>query len=878
MRLLEPGALFAGALYQDLLATSELGLAPGMRFGVFKLVRELGHGGMGVVWLAERDDGEYRQQVAIKCIADRRSEHGADLFRRERQILSDLRHPNIARLLDGGRREDGLLWFAMELIAGVGIDRHARERGLDLTARLRLFTPVIDAVSFAHGRLVIHRDIKPANVLVDADGQPKLLDFGIAAIADDSAATRAYSPGWASPEQLAGAGVGTASDQYQVGLLLDAMLAREEPGSRQAAATIDACRWIAMPKYRRRELTAVLERACASAPEQRYASVAELAAEIGRILEQRPVAALGRRSGYLFATALRRRPGVFVASAATLLLVTALVGGFTWRLARERDVSRSEAQRAEAIKDFLVGLFRDGDPTRTSDPDLSARALIQAGVQRVEADRELPPAARHELMQLLADIQLRLGDAEHAGALIERLNPDALEPGLKAEFEGRLALLRGRPAEGVRHLTQALGVDPSPERQLLLARAESDAGEGARSAQRLRQLLENDAGLPDAFAASAWTSLGVLHWRDAKPLEALAAYDRSFARAPVTMSPVAAHINKGLALNDLGRFDEALAEYALAEAAMVRFPNLKHQGLILQNRGMTLLRQGDTPAAQKVWESMLPLVDDGANPGLEASAVHNLAATADRLGDPIASIGYSLRAADLRKQLGDAPAELSSRINVIAKLYSFGLADVGVRMADEAIARAESMERPDLTARAQLARATSQCVLRPGECVAMLETVAAQFQAQDNQVKYLEVLEKIAVWAFEHGDRDALARSVERFRAAAGSGAADEEMRARSDRLLALQSRDPAILQALATASSIARRGLVLLALERNDLTTARVELARLPEEADDRYWALREKVALAARDEADVAVVKEQRTVLRARVEALLKGGARDL
>ncbi len=874
-RLLEPGALFEGALYRDLLASGELGLAPGMRFGVFRLVRELGAGGMGVVWLAERDDGEYRQHVAIKCIADHRSEQGADLFRRERQILSDLKHPNIARLLDGGRREDGLLWFAMELIEGVGIDRHARERGMDVDARLRLFKPVIDAVSFAHGRLVIHRDIKPGNVLVDSDGQAKLLDFGIAAFAGDGTAARAYSPGWASPEQLDGADVGTASDQFQLGLLLDAILSAEEPAPRQGAAGVDPGRWIALAEYRRRELIAVLERACARQPEQRYGSVAELAAEIERLLEHRPVAALGRRSGYLFATALRRRPGAFAASAAALLLLTALVSGFTWRLAQERDLSRSEAQRAEAIKDFLVGLFRDGDPTRASDPDLSARALIQAGVLRVEADRELPSAARHELMQLLADIQLRLGDAEHAGALIERLDPSALEPGMRAEFEGRLALLRGRPTDGVRHLAQALSADPSPERQLLLARAESDAGQGVQSAVRLRELLLAEASLPDAFAASAWTSLGVLNWRDAKPLEALSAYDRSLARAPETMSPVAARINKGLALNDLGRLDEALAEYALAESALARFPNLKHQGLILQNRGMALLRKGDTEAAQTAWESMLGLVDDGANPGLEASAVHNLAATADRLGDPAASVAYSLRAEALRTQLGDAPAALSSRINVITKLYTFGLAETGVRMGDDAIARAQAMARPDLASRAQLARANNHCVLQPGACVATLEAIAAAFLAQDNQVKYLEVLEKIAAHAFERDDRQALERSVGAF-LNASSDKPDEDMQSRIDWLQALRSDDPAVLQKLAADSDVARRALAHRALERNDLATARAELEKLPEKASDPYWALRERLALAEKDAADLAVVREQRTALRAQMEALLKDLAR--
>ncbi len=875
-RLLEPGALLQGALFRDLLGSREIALEPGKRLGVFRLIREIGRGGMGVVWLAERDDGEYSQQVAIKCIVDRGSERGVELFRRERQILAELGHPNIARLLDGGRGDDGLLWFAMELVEGVAIDRHAREGGLSLDARLRLFMAVIDAVSVAHARLVIHRDIKPGNVLVDADGRAKLLDFGIAALADDDAAARAYSPGWASPEQQAGGSVGTASDQYQLGLLFDAMLRRDESSTAPRAAGMrhDPASWIEMPQYRQQELRAVLARACATATEARYQSVAELGRELERMLEKRPVSAMGRRFAYPLACAMRRRPGVFVATTAAVLLIVVLVSAFTWRLARERDTSRIEAARAEAIKDFLVGLFRDGDPTRGSDPDLSARALIQAGVLRVEVDRSLPADARWELMQLLADIQLRLGDGEHAAALLERIDRSKLEPGDYAELEGRLDALRGRPNDALRHLTDALVHENTPERQLLLARAESDAGQSAEAAKRLEALLRDAPQLPDALAASAWVGLGVLRWRDGRPKDALLAYDRALERAKrasESVSPVALRINKGLALIDLGRFDEALAEYEKAESELTRFPNFKHQGLILQNRGMALYRRGDVDDAQDVWTILLGLVDDGVNPGVEASTVHNLASTADSVGDPVASIDYSLRAQALREQLGDAPSALSSRINVIAKLYSFGHAEAGVRMAAEAMARAQKMQRPDLEARARLGGATSGCVLERQGCVASLEASAAQFAKQGNQVKLLETLEKLALVAFEQRDQATLERTIAAFSAAIGASS-DAGLSSRIGLLRVLVTRDPLAIAARAKDEWRARYALVLLAIGRGDVGAAQRELALLTTEQSDRYWLLHERVALLARDAPNAARARAERAKLREQVQALLR------
>lgn len=200
-RMFEPGRLLQGALVRSLLLSAGMTeLEPGTSLGPFRIVREIARGGMGIVYLACRADGEYEQDVAIKWLPQGRLDAAAlQLFRHERQILASLRHPHIARLLDGGHGEDGHLWFAMEHVEGEAVDRHAAAHGLGWRERVQLLLPVIDAVQFAHGRLLLHRDIKPDNVRVDADGRAKLLDFGIAALVSDGDAQRAFTPGYASP-------------------------------------------------------------------------------------------------------------------------------------------------------------------------------------------------------------------------------------------------------------------------------------------------------------------------------------------------------------------------------------------------------------------------------------------------------------------------------------------------------------------------------------------------------------------------------------------------------------------------------------------------------------------------------------------------------
>jgi len=231
----EAGSVFLNTPAVDLKSAPAAPTRIGRRIGVYQIVSEIGHGGMGEVYRAVRADGQYEKEVAVKLVRGGFDTAAVlERFRHERQILASLDHPNIARLYDGGTTEDGLPYLVMELIEGTPIDEYCEAHGLSTNERLKLFTQVCAAVQYAHQRLVIHRDIKPSNILVTEDGVPKLLDFGIAKILDSSAGAettlvRAMTPEYASPEQVRGEPITTATDVYSLGVVLYRLLTGKSP-------------------------------------------------------------------------------------------------------------------------------------------------------------------------------------------------------------------------------------------------------------------------------------------------------------------------------------------------------------------------------------------------------------------------------------------------------------------------------------------------------------------------------------------------------------------------------------------------------------------------------------------------------------------------
>ena len=442
-----------------------LGCFPaGDRVGPYRLVALLGEGGMGAVYLAERE-AEFEQRVALKLI--QRGLASEDVVRRfhaERQILASLEHPNIARLLDGGTSQDGLPYFAMELVEGERIDHYCDQHRLSVRARLELFLQVCSALQEAHQNLVVHRDLKPGNILVDATGTPKLLDFGIAKVLNPEAGTeghatvtvnRAMTLQYASPEQLLDEPMGPASDIYSLGVLLYRLLTgrlpyqieqlshlqllkavcEEEPAlpsevvvrevevlsgrelRRLTPEEVSEARGCTPGGLRRAlagDLDSILIKTLRKEPRQRYASVEQLAMDVRRHLDGRPVQARQSTVGYRAGKFVRRhRLGLFVA-AAVLLLACA----FTVLLVRQLHETQRALGRAEGVSAFLIDLFQAASPNRRAGEEPTLRELLDRGRQKLEAGLQDEPEVRATLLLKLGEVYVQLGDYAQARGLL----------------------------------------------------------------------------------------------------------------------------------------------------------------------------------------------------------------------------------------------------------------------------------------------------------------------------------------------------------------------------------------------------------------------------------------------------------------------------
>jgi len=431
--------------------------ALGRTIGGYRLVELLDRGGMGSVYLAERED--FEQRVALKLIR-----RGLDLddvlvrrFHNERQILARLDHPNIARLLDGGTTEDRLPYFVMELVDGEPIDRYCERRGLSLAERLRLFRKVCSAVQFAHRNLVVHRDLKPGNVLITADGEPKLLDFGIAKLLDDGLAAHALAtvpgqgpmtPRYASPEQIRLEPITTASDVYSLGVLLYELLTGVPPYRVDGDRSDEVARAVCEQEperpstaVRRRgeasrpglpdpgrlrqrlagDLDSIVLKALRKEPEGRYGSAEQLSEDLRRHLSGLPVTARDGTSLYLLGKFVRRHRLALAVVAAFVLLSTGF--GVVSTVLRQQAVeSRGRAERersrAEEMLEFLQNLFKKADPDEAGGEELTALDLLRRGKEELLAERWEDPELRIDLTGTLGQLFLELGSYGEARELM----------------------------------------------------------------------------------------------------------------------------------------------------------------------------------------------------------------------------------------------------------------------------------------------------------------------------------------------------------------------------------------------------------------------------------------------------------------------------
>lgn len=407
-------------------------LDPGQQVGAWTIDSLLATGGMGAVYLARRSDQVFEQQVVIKVVALPLSDELHQRFRRERQILADLAHPYIARLLDGGSLPGGEPYLVMEYVRGCDIVTWCNDQALGLDPRLDLFRQVCEAVQFAHGNLVIHRDIKPANVLVDESATPRLLDFGIASLSEagseveqPGAADNRLSSDYASPEQRRGEAVTTASDVYGLGALLYRLITDRAPGDESGVSPLlasERCRRLVRGAgIELADLQAIVDKALADAPGDRYPTPLALAEDLRRCQTRRPTWArpLGRRGR--LALAMRRNPILSATVTGSVLLLLAFVVSVSLLaiyLDRERDRALAATATAEQMVDFAFALFEGADPEAGFEQAPTARDLLDQGTLRIEDTLSGQDPIRARLLHRMGKAYRGLGQYEQAETLL----------------------------------------------------------------------------------------------------------------------------------------------------------------------------------------------------------------------------------------------------------------------------------------------------------------------------------------------------------------------------------------------------------------------------------------------------------------------------
>ncbi|MEO5622358.1 MAG: protein kinase [Dokdonella sp.] len=601
-RMLAADAAPDDALQDLLIASAErLHAGHGDLLGPYRVLGELGAGGMGTVFLAERADGNFTRRVAIKLLRGFPTLDSARRLRQERRILAGLDHPNIARLLDGGETAQGQPWLAIELVIGEPLLDHVAHRAPSMRERLALFEAMLDAVAHAHQHLVVHRDIKPANVLVTADGTVKLLDFGIARLLDTTTdaqretSTRVFSRGYASPEQQDGRAITTASDIYSLGVLLREMLT----GRRDASDLRDTL-FAALPLDA--DLAGILARATDPEPRQRYAGAVEFRDDLLRYREGRPVRAARWTRSY----PLRKFVGRHRYAFATALLALVVLAGFVWRLDRERSralvaevaaqnalrTSEHDAARARASLDFLSDAFAAASPAQALRREVSVLSLLDAARAKLAARND------HSLVQtmqrLLAHLYSELGQAGVAHDLMR---------------DGLAGVTPGDRAEALRL------ADDYDEYGSLLGLKGDGAGALAAARQAGDWRARYAAGDPIEQVRSL-RALALGHHRNGEDEKAIVLLRDAMASARATpalpldlFADVAQTLAALLATSGDGAGARVIADEGLARVDAQRSHESPEHVMLLRAKANALGADGDPAAAEKLLREAIALQD-----------------------------------------------------------------------------------------------------------------------------------------------------------------------------------------------------------------------------------------------------------------------------
>ena len=567
----------------------------GDRIGPYRVLRTLGVGGMGEVYLAERADAEFEQQVAIKVVYG--SQRGVQSrLKIERQILAQLDHPNIAHLLDGGSLPDGNAYIVMEYVDGVPIDAYCDSNRLDIVARLKLFQTVCGAVHYAHQNLIVHRDLKPSNILVTTAGVPKLLDFGIAKLLDERQAGhhtlavthadfRLMTPDHASPEQVRGQAITTSSDVYVLGVLLYKLLTGTGPfviptmrltdieraicekdpplPSHAIVQTDDTAETRSIVEARsttakrlRRTLGGDLDNivlmAMRKEPERRYGSSQQMADDIQRYLDGKPVIAHRDTLSYRTTKFVRRHWLPVTAAAGVVFLILAFamttymqslrIAAERDRVAEQRATADRERARAEEVSSFLVNLFKLSDPQENRGNKVTARELLDSGAKRLQAELQSQPATKAALLSTVGAVYNSLGQYKEAQPILTEslaLQPQARD---KSSIETLLELGRARIGAGD------------------LAGAEAPL-------QKALHLSQGNFGAASQESGRSLWALGVLRYHQDRFLDAKELYNRSLN---ILENTAAAPTDVSALLDDLATLYTSEQQWGLAKQTYER--------------------------------------------------------------------------------------------------------------------------------------------------------------------------------------------------------------------------------------------------------------------------------------------------------------------
>jgi hypothetical protein len=841
----------------------------GTRIGPYRLMRELGSGGMGMVYLAERADRQFRQQVAIKLIRGLAGSYAAGQLRHERQILAELVHPNIARLLDGGETAAGDPYLVMEYVAGQPITAACTARNVPLAQRVALVRDVALAVHYAHQRLVIHRDIKPANVLLRDDGVPLLLDFGIARLMDKEASAVAtqpwFTPAYASPEQRRGLALSTATDVHALGVLLSELLTDKPPMFDSQGRLVppsqvaDAARRPAL----RNELDRIVLRAAAEEPARRYASAEAFAEDLERYLAGEAVQAVPDSLHYRLRKAVQRHPygSLIVATAVVLLLFS------SWRLARERDAAlqaqaqaqqaraqmQMEAQASQAVSDYLVALFEDANPERGNHASMAPLELIERGRQRLADAPRMAPAQRAALLTAIGNVYLNLGHPDQAGAVLDEALQarDALAPSRRAHL-----LYLAAKAAGDRLRYQ------EAERYYLEAR------DLLRTLDEPRQLAWVLEGLGVTYSRADRNAEAEINLREAMALQ-------TRLEGTDGIDTLFAQVSLAEALFNSDRTDEAraLMDEGIAKLRKALPPDDFRLLTKLSRYASLLVGMGDFDAAEPIFLEVLErdatLKQDNDRLG---GLVNDLGVLYYGRGEPLKAIQYLRQAYEIAQRTGqkDDPAHLPELNNLGVLYVDTGDYAQAEPLLRRAAALGEHSADPMLRSAAELSLGYLLMLTdRADEALRWLEKPIAERADLDWTAKRHRQRALLAEWQRRYGDPAQAQRLADE--------ALDELRKDPSKRnagLLAAVERTQGLLlgaegqyaeaqQRLASADAhlVEQRGerytgVGSLSLDRAELFVAAGDLASARRELDRAHAILDARLVITARDRTRMAAL----------------------